>query len=123
MGFWQLPTSEETAKILTFVTSFGRYCFKRLPFGISSAPKEFHGTLTEILTGLEGVLIYIDDVLIFGKDRAEHNHEYRLYLKDFFRLDFPLICQNAFGDKKKLNFWVTTLKMAPFPQTKTQFNR
>ena len=34
-GFWQIPLSQ-SSRLLT--TSTGRYCFNKLPFGISSAP-------------------------------------------------------------------------------------
>lgn len=32
-GFWQLPLDPETAKHTTFITPFGRFFMKRLPFG------------------------------------------------------------------------------------------
>ncbi|KAL7872233.1 hypothetical protein SRHO_G00072160 [Serrasalmus rhombeus] len=40
-GFWQIPLSEESSLLTTFITPFGRYAFNRLPFGISSAPEHF----------------------------------------------------------------------------------
>ncbi|KAL8590396.1 hypothetical protein ACOMHN_011610 [Nucella lapillus] len=40
-GFYQIPLEEESAKLTTFITPFGRFFFKRLPFGISSAPEIF----------------------------------------------------------------------------------
>ena len=40
-GFWQIPLDEESRLLTTFVTPFGRYCFNRLPFGISSTPEIF----------------------------------------------------------------------------------
>lgn len=43
MGFWQVPLTIESAKYTTFITSFGRYYFNRLPFGIASAPSTFKG--------------------------------------------------------------------------------
>ena len=36
-GFWQVKVDDEGADLLTFGTRFGRYRFKRLPFGIDSA--------------------------------------------------------------------------------------
>ena len=35
-GFWQIGLSAESARLTTFITPFGRFCFNRLPFGISS---------------------------------------------------------------------------------------
>ena len=37
-GFWQIPLYEKSRLLTTFITPQGRYCFNRLPFGISSAP-------------------------------------------------------------------------------------
>ena len=37
-GVWQVPLSKESACLTTFTTPYGRFCFNRLPFGISSAP-------------------------------------------------------------------------------------
>ncbi|CAH2108120.1 unnamed protein product [Euphydryas editha] len=47
-GFWQIKLSERTQKILTFATPWGRYSFKRLPFGVSSAPEIFQKILTNL---------------------------------------------------------------------------
>jgi len=40
-GFWQIPLSEESKLLTTFITPFRRFCFNKLPFGISSAPDVF----------------------------------------------------------------------------------
>lgn len=48
-GYWQVELDPESAKLTTFITPFGRFCFNRLPFGITSAPKHFQQRMTEIL--------------------------------------------------------------------------
>jgi len=40
-GFWQVRLDEESSKLTTFVTPFGRFRWLRMPFGISSAPEEY----------------------------------------------------------------------------------
>ena len=40
-GFWQVKLDEESSYLTTFWTPFGRYCWPRMPFGISTAPEEF----------------------------------------------------------------------------------
>ena len=72
-GFWQIPLSPESRLLTTFITPFGRYCFNKLPFGISSAPEHFQRRMSRILSGLAGVVCQMDDVLIFGCNRAEHD--------------------------------------------------
>ena len=72
-GFWQVELSPESSKLTTFITPFGRFCFNRLPFGITSAPEHFQRRMNEILGDLEGVVGLIDDVLIHGKTKEEHD--------------------------------------------------
>ena len=72
-GFWQIPLTERSKLLTTFITPFGRYYFHKLPFGICSAPEHFQKRMSKILAGLEGVLCQMDDVLVFGRDKEEHN--------------------------------------------------
>lgn len=72
-GFWQVELARESALLTTFITPFGRFCFNRLPFGITSAPEHFQRRMCEILSGLEGVVCLVDDILICGKTQAEHD--------------------------------------------------
>ena len=72
-GFWQIPLSPESIPLTTFIPPFGRFCFNRLPFGITSAPKHFQRRMSEILGALNGVVCLIDDVLVHGKSQEEHD--------------------------------------------------
>lgn len=67
-GFWQLPLHMECAKLTTFITPFGRYFFRRLPFGITSAPEIFQGEMSAILKDQEGVAVFMDDILVIDKE-------------------------------------------------------
>ena len=79
-GFWQIPLDNDSKLLTTFVTPFGRYCFNRLPFGISSAPEIFQRTMSRLLEGLEGTLCQMDEVLIHGADQPEHDRRVRAVL-------------------------------------------
>jgi len=79
-GFWQIPLDEESSEYTAFNTPFGRYKFLRLPFGISSAPEIFHRIIAEMLEGIEGACNYIDDVLVWGSTREEHDNRLRKVL-------------------------------------------
>eukprot|EP00731_Ephydatia_muelleri_P036195 Em0214g1a len=61
-GFWQIPLADSSRLLTTFITPFGRYCFNKLPFGISSAPELFQKRMGQILEGLDGVLCQMDGV-------------------------------------------------------------
>jgi hypothetical protein len=67
-GFWQLKVSPSTQPFLTFSTSWGRYSFLRVPFGIKSAPEIFQNIMTQILCGIPGVENSMDDILIHSSD-------------------------------------------------------
>ena len=72
-GFWQIPLAKESHPLTTFITPYGRYHFNKLPFGISSAPELFQKRMNKILAGLDRVVCQMDDVLIVGANKAEHD--------------------------------------------------
>ena len=72
-GFWQILLSEDSCLLTTFITPFGRFCFNKLPFGISSAPELFQKRMSKLLEGLEGVVCHMDDVLVVGRDQEQHD--------------------------------------------------
>ena len=80
-GFWQIPLSKSSRLLTTFITPYGRYCFNKMTFGISSAPEHFQRRMSHILVGLQGVLCLMDDVLIHGKDQQEHDTRLMAALK------------------------------------------
>ncbi|GFR73469.1 Pol polyprotein [Elysia marginata] len=71
-GYHQIPLDEASAKLTTFITPYGRFYFKRLPFGISSGPEIFQRLMIEILKDKEGVVCYFDDILIHTADEESH---------------------------------------------------
>ena len=102
-GFWQIPLAPSSRLLTTFITPFGRFCFNKLPFGISSAPEHFQKRMSQILSGLEGVVCQMDDVLVFGSDKRQHDT----------RLLAVLECIEAAGatlNKKKCEFCTTSVK-------------
>ena len=54
-GFWQIPLSPSSEELTTFITPFWRHCFRRLPFGITSAPESYQKRTNKILDGLPSV--------------------------------------------------------------------
>lgn len=81
MGFYQIPLDRDSSKLCCFATPFGRYVFKRLPFGISSAPEIFYKNFRMIFDGITGIESYIDDILVYGRDLKEHNENLRKLLE------------------------------------------
>ena len=54
-GFWHVVLDEESLFCTMFDTPFGRYRWKRMPFGIRSAPEVFQRKMHELIEGLRGV--------------------------------------------------------------------
>ena len=56
-----------------FCTSWGKYAFTRMPFGLKNAPATFQRCIDQVLQGQASFSsTYIDDVLIFSKTWKEH---------------------------------------------------
>lgn len=96
-GFWQVPLHKESMLLTTFITPEGRYYFKRLPFGISSAPEHFQKRISQLTDGIDGVLCHADDVLIIGQDRAEHDSRLHRVLQKFREAGLTLNEKCQFG--------------------------
>ena len=101
-GFHQIPLDEASRCLTTFITPLGRYCYCRLPFGISSAPEYFQKRMTEILDGLNGVLCMIDDVLVYGATQEEHDRRLLASLEQIQKAGITL-------NRAKCQFGVTCI--------------
>lgn len=80
-GFWQIPLDASSQKLTTFITPIGRFCFRRLPFGITSAPEIFQRLMSALLKDREGVVVVMDDILVFGATKAEHDNRLNAVLR------------------------------------------
>ena len=72
-GYWKVKIDEASSTLCTFNTPFGRCRFSRMPFRIKSAQEVFQNHMPELLVDVEGVKVIIDDLLLWGKDDAEHD--------------------------------------------------
>ena len=81
-GFWHVVLSQESSYLTTFNTPFGRYRWKRLPFGIRSAPEVFQRRMHQLIEGLRGVEVIADDFCVVGygetDDEAAVDHDRNL---------------------------------------------
>ena len=74
-----MTLNEECSYQTTFNTPFGCYRWKRLPFGISSAPEVFQRKIHELIEGLKGIDFIAHDFIIVGYgntvQEANCNHD------------------------------------------------
>ena len=71
-AYQQLVLEEESCELVVINTHIGLFSYTRLPFGVASAPALFQWAMDSILQGIAGVICYIDDILVTGKDDAQH---------------------------------------------------
>ena len=76
-GFHQIPLAVKSRPLTTFICHIGLFQFKRLPFGIACAPEVFQRVMNDLLAGIPGVHVYIDDILVSGSDMDEHDNRLR----------------------------------------------
>lgn len=70
-AYFHIELHEEVRHFTTFMTANGLMRFKRLPFGLSCAPEIFQKTMEKILVGCSNKVVYLDDVLVYGRSFAE----------------------------------------------------
>ncbi|KAK2146081.1 hypothetical protein NP493_3769g00000 [Ridgeia piscesae] len=72
-GYWNVKLDDQSKLCTTFNTPYGRYCFRRLPFGLVSAQDVFQKKVYQTFEGLPGVVAIADDIVVFGNNEAEHD--------------------------------------------------
>lgn len=73
-AFYHIELDEGSRHLTNFFTEFGMFRYVRLPFGLCNAPDLFQETLQrKVLSDCEGCVNYLDDVLIFGSTKEEHD--------------------------------------------------
>ena len=76
-GYWSLKLEDKSSYLITFNTPFGRYRYLRIPFGLNCSQDVFQQKIDETFEGMTGVTAIVDDILVFGKTRAEHDQNLR----------------------------------------------
>ena len=81
-GYYHMVLSEKSRPKSAFVSSFGKWEFKRCPFGLAQAPAYFQRLVYEVLSGLTFTFGYLDDILVYSPDMETHlEHLRKLFMK------------------------------------------
>ena len=80
-GYWHVALDHESSLLCTFNTPFGRYRFKRLPFGVKLSQDIFQRKLDEVYRGIPNVMGIADDIVVCGSTQSEHDQAFCEMLK------------------------------------------
>ncbi|XP_063847238.1 uncharacterized protein LOC135092552 [Scylla paramamosain] len=134
-GFFQIPLDPESRKITAFANPSGLYQYRVLPFGLANSPVVFNRRIRQVLGDLNGVEVFVDDVLIHSTYLEDHVRLLRMVLdklRDANMTVKPSKCELAKADVEFLGHKVSQgqclcledkvqkIKEAPVPHTKRQ---
>lgn len=73
-GYWQIPVEERDIPKTAFLSTEGLFEWTVMPFGLCNAPATYQRMMQDILGSLiwTECLVYLDDVLVFGRTFDEH---------------------------------------------------
>jgi hypothetical protein len=82
-GYHQVQIKGEDIHRIAFRMRYGHYEFVVVPFGLTNAPATFMCLMNNVLNKFldKFVLVFIDDILIYSKNKKEHEEHLRLVLQ------------------------------------------
>ncbi|GJT32797.1 putative reverse transcriptase domain-containing protein [Tanacetum coccineum] len=100
-GYHQLRVREEDIPKTTFRTRYGHYEFQVMPFGLTNAPAVFMDLMNRMCKPYldKFVIVFIDDILIYSKNKQEHEEHLKLILE-------LLKKEELYAKFSKCEFWI-----------------
>ncbi len=80
-AYHQVTLHEDSRNLTAFITHDVLFSFKRVPYGLASAPSCFHRMMSEILKGQSGAHCYLDSIMVAGATLKEHNGNLQVVLQ------------------------------------------
>ena len=72
-AYLQLPLAEESRNLTAFTSHEGIFRYRRVCFGLASAPSAFQAMMETIFKEMSGIIVYIDDIIIHTFTAEEHD--------------------------------------------------
>ncbi|GJX60028.1 putative reverse transcriptase domain-containing protein [Tanacetum coccineum] len=100
-GYHQLRVREKDIPKTAFRTQYGHYEFQVMPFGLTNAHAVFMDLMNRVCKHYldKFVIVFIDDILIYSKDKKEHEE----HLKAILEL---LKKEKLYAKFSKCEFWI-----------------
>ncbi|GJR13774.1 putative reverse transcriptase domain-containing protein [Tanacetum coccineum] len=100
-GYHQLRVREEDIPKTAFRTRYGHYKFQVMPFGLTNAPAVFMDLMNRVCKPYldKFVIVFIDDILIYSKNKQEHEEHLKLILE-------LLKKEELYAKFSKCEFWI-----------------
>jgi len=122
-GYHQIRMHENSQEKTAFITPDGKYEWKRLPFGLASAPSCFQRVMDDVLKNLKWTiaLVYLDDIVVYGKTFLEHNSRLEQVLKALRKANLtlkPMKCRFAEKQIKVLGHVISEDGISVNPEKK-----
>ena len=117
-AYLQLELDEDSKEITTINTLRGLFRYNRLCFGISTAPGIFQRTVENLLKDVDGVCVYLDDILLCGKNKLDHIQKLKIVLHKLQEAGFTLKkskCEIGLSQVSYLGFVVNSEGLKPNP--------
>ena len=80
-GFHQIELDEESRQYTVFATADGLFPYKRLMFGLSSAPELYQRIIQQVLSGCKGCENIADDLVVHGRTLQDHDGNLRKVMR------------------------------------------
>ncbi|EGT56984.1 hypothetical protein CAEBREN_22921 [Caenorhabditis brenneri] len=71
-AYLQVELDEESQKVVVINTHKGLFKYKRMAFGLKTAPAIFQKIVDKMIAGIPGVAAYLDDVIVSAESHEEH---------------------------------------------------
>ena len=79
-GYWQIPLSEASRPLTTFITPWSRFRYCRNPQGLISAGDEFNRRTDAAFAGISNLIKVVDDSLVHDENFKDHYARVRAIL-------------------------------------------
>lgn len=120
-GYYQISMAEEDKEKTAFICPLGFFQFERMPQGITGAPATFQRLMEKTVgdMNLLQVLVYLDDLIVFGKSLEEHEERLLKVLDRLGEAGLKISldkCQFCQPEVKYLGHIVSAQGVSPDPQ-------